>query len=135
MHLRALRLQNFRCFREASFEFPRVTLLTGRNSSGKTTVINGLLTVIQGTQVEPYPFSLTQNGDLCTLGGYRDLVYGKQVRSPLGLDIKIGSGAYQADAEDQWSVEVVYEYFRGTRSGAPRRIKIQSDKGSFIADI
>ncbi len=68
MHLRSLILENFRCFRQATYEFTRLTLLTGRNSSGKSTVINAVLTILQGSHRESHPFTLTPNGDLCTLG-------------------------------------------------------------------
>lgn len=41
MHLQELRLQNFRCFTDATISFDeRLTVLVGKNGSGKTAILD-----------------------------------------------------------------------------------------------
>ena len=41
--IEALRVENFKAFRSAEFDFRPLTVLTGLNSTGKSTVIQALL--------------------------------------------------------------------------------------------
>ncbi len=43
MRLHSIRLQNFRLFKDETFEFKPLTILTGPNSSGKSTVVKALM--------------------------------------------------------------------------------------------
>lgn len=134
MHLRSLVLENFRCFRRAEYEFPRITLLTGENSSGKSTVINGLLAILQGSSRESYPFSLTANGDLCTMGGYREIVYGGNERLNVGVGLRTGVGSYIGQPREQWDMYANYMYLKGKRQILPKTIRVSAKEGTFTAE-
>ena len=43
MNILNLYIQDFKCFREASFELNNLTVMTGANSAGKSTIIQALL--------------------------------------------------------------------------------------------
>jgi predicted ATPase len=48
MKIEQLKLENFKCFKtEKIFDFARLTILTGAKSSGKSTVMQALLSMLQ----------------------------------------------------------------------------------------
>lgn len=56
--IKTLRLQNFRRFREAHFEFsPQMNVFIGKNASGKTSVLE-VMTIIAGAYLSSLLFSL-----------------------------------------------------------------------------
>ena len=49
MHLRTLRLHNFRQYEEAAFEFsPHLNVIRGPNARGKTTVLEAIYMLMTG---------------------------------------------------------------------------------------
>jgi predicted ATPase len=74
--LKSLRLKNFKCFEDQSFEFRRLTMLTGLNSTGKSTVLQALLLLRQSYQDRILEtVGLTLDGPLVQLGTARDVLY------------------------------------------------------------
>lgn len=71
MLIQNLSLKNFKCFEEVDVEFAPITLLTGANSSGKSSLIYSLLAVLQ---TEQFPFYLSPNGKYVNLGGFEEMV-------------------------------------------------------------
>ena len=47
--LNCIKIQGFKCFREAEIHFSNFTLLAGKNSTGKSTVIQELLALYQNS--------------------------------------------------------------------------------------
>ena len=47
--LNRIRIQGFKCFQEADIEFSNFTLLAGKNSAGKSTVIQAVLALYQNS--------------------------------------------------------------------------------------
>ncbi len=61
----SLRLQNFRSFNEASFEFePGVNIIIGPNASGKTNLLESILVVAQGNTYRGKDVDLISKGSL-----------------------------------------------------------------------
>ena len=68
MKIEQLTVENFKCFkREQTFDFSRLTILTGANSSGKSSVIYAILMALQS---EGFPDLLSTNGDFVNLGDF-----------------------------------------------------------------
>ena len=76
-------IENFKCFKKADFDLGRVTLLTGANSSGKSSVIYSILGAIQSGE---FPFQFSPNGKYVNMGNFREMSH-QQKRDHL---IKIG---------------------------------------------
>jgi DNA replication and repair protein RecF len=58
-----IRLQQFRSYADASFEFnPRVTIIVGPNGSGKTNLLEALLVVARGSSYRVHDAELVQFG-------------------------------------------------------------------------
>lgn len=71
MRIEQLTIENFKCFkREQTFDFGRLTILTGANSSGKSSVIYAVLMALQS---EGFPNSLSTNGDFVNLGDFKEI--------------------------------------------------------------
>jgi hypothetical protein len=64
-----VRLRNFKCFREQTLEFSPLTLLSGLNGMGKSSVIQALLLLRQSYHQGTLPETgVTLNGELLRLG-------------------------------------------------------------------
>jgi predicted ATPase len=77
---------NFKAFAEASVKFGSYTLLSGLNSSGKSSVLQALA-LLRQSQGELHPEGgLTLNGELVQLGTGRDVLYEEYINeSELGV--------------------------------------------------
>lgn len=71
MLFKSLALKYFKCFEEVEVEFAPITLLTGANSSGKSSLIYSLLAT---WQTEQFPFYLSPNGKYIDLGSFVEMV-------------------------------------------------------------
>ncbi|WP_428657448.1 DUF3696 domain-containing protein [Runella sp.] len=86
MLIQNLSLKNFKCFEEVDVEFAPITLLTGANSSGKSSLIYSLLAVLQ---TEQFPFYLSPNGKYVNLGGFEEMVWKGSIEEDLGITLKL----------------------------------------------
>jgi predicted ATPase len=98
MLINSLSLKNFKCFEEVSIDFAPITLLTGANSSGKSSLINALLAIFQ---TRPFPQYLSLNGDLVSMGGFDEVLW-KNSKSEL-IDIEIKMSAEKKEISTQWA--------------------------------
>ncbi len=88
MLINSLGLKNFKCFEELDVKFAPITLLTGANSSGKSSLINAILAVLQ---TEQFPFYLSINGKYINLGGFEEIIFGKDISKELTIEINLQS--------------------------------------------
>lgn len=71
--IRSLRLMNFKAFESQLFEFRPLTLLSGLNSTGKSSVLQSLLLLRQSHEQELLEeIGLALNGDLVRIGNAQD---------------------------------------------------------------
>lgn len=83
--LKSMRLERFKAFREAEVDFAPLTIFTGPNSSGKSSLIQGINAVLQSTNGRGFPFDVVLNGELAQLGGIRNVVHGHDARRPFKI--------------------------------------------------
>ena len=67
-----IKIKNFKCFKEAELDFGKITLLTGANSSGKSSLIDAILSAMQ---TEKYPLVLDLNGKYKNIGGFEQVIH------------------------------------------------------------
>lgn len=73
VYLKDIALQNFKCFRELPpTAFGKITLLTGANSTGKSSLMYGILGVLQSNN---YPFMFSANGQYIEMGNFLEMVH------------------------------------------------------------
>lgn len=88
MRINSLRLNNFRCFKEANFDFDdRITLVIGNNTKGKTSILEGL-SIAMGGFLQGIPNSYAGDTkkafvrNLTTKDIHRYFAKGKEVVTP-----------------------------------------------------
>jgi predicted ATPase len=100
MKIEQLKLENFKCFKtEKTFDFGRLTILTGANSSGKSTVLQAILSALQS---EGFPLSYSPNGEYVNLGDFKEITYNKN-KNFIKLQLKIQTSTWKTS----WSEDKV----------------------------
>jgi predicted ATPase len=86
MLIKSLSLKDFKCFEQVDIDFGKITLLTGANSSGKSSLIYALLGIMQSKYFPQY-FDL--NGELINMGGFEDVVRKKSKYGEFEININL----------------------------------------------
>jgi predicted ATPase len=74
--IRELHLRNFKCFEDQKIRLRPLTLLTGLNGTGKSSVLQSLLLLRQSYQQGLLPaIALALNGELVSIGAGRDVLF------------------------------------------------------------
>jgi hypothetical protein len=84
--LKEVRLRNFKSVRNAHVELRPLTAIVGRNSSGKSTLLQGILALAQSVRRDVAGKSFPLNGELVRLGTF-DEVLNFDAASTSGIDI------------------------------------------------
>jgi predicted ATPase len=83
-----LHLRNFKCFEDQRFELGQMTLLSGLNGTGKSSVIQSLVLLRQSYQQGILrTVGLALNGDLVQLGTASDVLFEGAIKSEFGFDL------------------------------------------------
>jgi len=88
MSINRVALRNFKCFQNVKVDFSKITLLTGENSSGKSSLIYGLLS---GFQSRRFPFYLSPNGKYVDMGDFMEMSFGNHRDNEIGIDLSLAS--------------------------------------------
>lgn len=88
MFINKLGLKNFKCFKEVEVDFSKITLLTGENSSGKSSLIYGLLAPFQS---EGFPLYLFPNGNYVNMGDFEEISFKNSKNNQIGIHISINT--------------------------------------------
>ena len=76
MNLEKISIENFKCFHiKTDIEFGKITLLTGANSSGKSSIIYSILGAIQSGE---FPLQFSTNGKYVNMGDFKEISYNHQ---------------------------------------------------------
>lgn len=85
----SLNLKNYRSFKDQAFDFSKINILIGENSSGKSSLIKFFLALKQTFESpnnKEINFSLT--GQYSDLGNYKETIYYHNEELPLGFEFK-----------------------------------------------
>lgn len=86
--IRSLRLTNFKCFERLDVPFGGLTLLSGLNSSGKSTIIQALLLLRQSYLEGLLPDrGVALNGELTQIGTAKDALFEEAEQDELGFEL------------------------------------------------
>lgn len=96
MKINKLEIENFKCFEKISIETPKITLLTGANSTGKSSLMYAILSAVQSSG---FPFSFSPNGKYVRMGDYKEIVFNHET----DREFKIG---FEIESNFQMSKEV-----------------------------
>ncbi len=97
MRLLRLEVDNFRGLVDFKADIAPITLLTGKNSSGKSSLLYSLLGIMQSKM---YPLSFATNGSFVQLGGFTNLLNDPQ--RPLTIRQKISTNRRKFEISSIW---------------------------------
>lgn len=111
MKLKKIALQNFKCFQEAEIEFSDITILTGQNSSGKSSVINAILGTLQSLE---FPTDLNLNGEWIMMGDFSEVITNHDKRKNFGISLTL------TENDNSNALECKTTFQKDRRSSAPQ---------------
>ena len=98
--IRELHLHNFKCFEDQTFQLKPLTLLTGLNSTGKSSVLQSLLLLRQSHLQELlWTTGLMLGGNLVNIGVGKDALFEGAKDEELGIDITMNSDFIDESAD------------------------------------
>ena len=105
--LQRVHLENFKALKNLDLDLAKVTVLTGFNSTGKTSVIQSLAFIKQSLQRK----EISYNDYLLRLGDYREVVHGHDASLPIRIDATLDDGAGDMTYSLETTPEGVEEAF------------------------
>lgn len=99
--LRRWSVRNFKSIREAQLDFENLTLLVGANSSGKTSLLQSILLLVQAAQAGSEGVALPLNGPLVSVGGFKDARFA-HAKDPIGLGGSFEPSRRSPTASSRW---------------------------------
>jgi predicted ATP-dependent endonuclease of OLD family len=96
MFINKLGLKNFKCFKEVEVNFSKITLLTGENSSGKSSLIYGLLAPFQS---EDFPLYLFPNGKYINMGDFEEISFKNLKNNKIQINFNIEDAPWAFNME------------------------------------
>lgn len=103
MDLQKITIENFKCFqKQTEIEFGKLTLLTGANSSGKSSIIYSVLGAIQSGE---FPFQFSTNGKYVNMGDFKEIIFNHHRKEKIKLGFTFENGSIHK-IETVWTEDV-----------------------------
>lgn len=103
MKITRLKFENIKCFDNIELDLGRLTVLTGANSSGKSSIIYGILGSLQSGE---FPFQFSPNGKYIEMGDYQEIAHNHDSKKIIKIDYSIqNDNTY--DIETTWEMDQV----------------------------
>ncbi len=118
MDLTKISIENFKCFQnKIDIDFGKLTLLTGANSSGKSSIIYSVLGSLQSGE---FPFQFSTNGKYVNMGDFKEIVHDHNRKEKIKLDFTFKNGSIH-------SIETIWE--EDINNNLPRlnKLNVRSD--------
>lgn len=91
MEISNIEIENFKCFNEkTNIDLSRITLLTGANSSGKSSFIYSILGSLQSGE---FPFQFSTNGKYVNMGDFKEIVNGHDNQKNIKINFKFSDNS------------------------------------------
>ncbi len=106
MAIDSVRLKNFKCFADSGpIPFAPLTVIFGRNNTGKSSILQSLLLLRQTLESPEYGPRLDLRGPHYPAGSYADIVHQHKTKQHVSMkfDVSVGSTAARATIEMEFS--------------------------------
>ncbi|TYQ24746.1 DUF3696 domain-containing protein [Pseudanabaena sp. UWO311] len=138
MQIHRLALKNFKCFKEVDISFSKITLLTGENSSGKSSLIYGILAPLQSVNLNgnSFPLYLSLNGNYVNMGGFEEVLFNHDFKNNIEIDLNFSFGKNIYDFTTLWSFDTIRKSprLKYLKNGAEIEVKQKEDL-SYVVNI
>ena len=111
--LKSIELENFKCFERLKLACAPLTLLTGLNGSGKSSVFHALLALRQSfSSGDLLQGRLNPNGVLAELGTDRDILYDDAEHEALSFAFQLDDGLVEPSnvVQDPFGLRLAFDY-------------------------
>lgn len=85
--IKKINIENFKCYENIEFDTSKITLLTGANSSGKSSLLYSILGPIQSGE---FPFQFSPNGKYIRMGDFEEIVHNHDKTKLIKLEFEKG---------------------------------------------
>ncbi len=101
IQLQHIKLRNFKCFsEELDLELGKLTLLTGANSTGKSSLMYGVLGALQSPR---FPFEFSANGRYVNMGNFSEIVFGHEKTLPITVGFTLVENNTPIEVKTIWT--------------------------------
>jgi len=121
MRIKKINLENFKCFENIELDCSKITLLTGANSSGKSSVLNSLLGALQTAR---YPLFYSPNGDYVNMGDYSEVAFNHVRKQEIHI-------AFEFEQPDGKPVSVDTRFCENPKTRQPKLKSLQFGSPQF----
>lgn len=83
MSIKRIKLSSFKCYSELEVDLSEITLLTGANSSGKSSLLYSILGTIQSRE---FPLQFSPNGKYVNMGDYTEIVTNHDIAKTITVE-------------------------------------------------
>lgn len=140
INLKSITLGNFKGFKEKkTFYFKKITVLTGANNSGKSTIIQGILSPLQSVK---FPLNFSPNGEYTSMGDFMDISYKHKKNNKICLEFVFESKTknlkkINTAIKTEWTVDnqnklpLLYSL---NASNEYTNISIRQEKNKYLLD-
>ncbi len=139
MQIHRLALKNFKCFKEVDVSFSKITLLTGENSSGKSSLIYGILSPLQSLNLygNSFPLYLSFNGDYVNMGGFEEVSFNHNLKNNLMIDLSMSFKNNSYNFKTFWYFDKISNSPKFSSLSIPTigDIEKRTDSPSYIVDF
>ncbi|UCH95697.1 MAG: DUF3696 domain-containing protein [Candidatus Aminicenantes bacterium] len=125
MKVKRVCIENFKCFKSVDIELGKLTLLTGANSSGKSSILYSILGPLQSGE---FPFQFSPNGKYVSMGNFQEISY-KHLRENI---IKIG---FNIVDESERHIKIFTYWEEDKLRKLPNLTKLQLETGRYNLEI
>ncbi len=102
--IKKINIENFKCYEKIDLEMSKITLLTGANSSGKSSLLYSILGPIQSGE---FPFQFSPNGKYIKMGDFEEIVHNHNKEKLIKLEFEISE-----DYEERDDKEIITTYWK-----------------------
>lgn len=100
IELKKIKVKNFKCFsEEVELGLSKLTLLTGANSTGKSSLMYSVLGALQSSR---FPLEYSANGRFVNMGNYKEMVFGHDNTLPIEISFSLLENGVPFDIETVW---------------------------------
>lgn len=127
MSLIRIDLENFKCFKDLSIDLAPITLLTGANSSGKSSVLYGVLGAIQSGE---FPLQFSTNGKYVRLGDFKDIILNHDTKLKSRLSFE-----FQSADQKRRKTKISTEWSEHSDTKLPQLTSLEANSDYYSLSI
>jgi len=109
--INSIHLTHFKCFGNNTFPISPLTILSGINASGKSTMLQSIALLHQSAVEHKFDESLALNGHTISLGYFEDIINKYTGRDVFAIEIELNEGTYSCSfkADDKNAAVAIFD--------------------------